>query len=341
MKKMFVIILPLILIFFTLAACATTQMLKKEEKVVPATTQGTTGSDKNEFRTALVASNISDPFNFWFVSEMKKSARQYATTFTLDILDSQDDSEKQNSLIEACITERYDCIIIQPKYFFDQKPYIQKAIDEGIKCMIINAYVEGARGFSTVDANPYEQGAILANAAMKDVPKYGKAMILTSHPRNGISSYQAFTDIFVMQRPDVNIVNDKICSLDMNTNINDIKNFMKIRGRFDCVLSDSDALSMAGEIAVRDNPDFMNVIFYGEGGFPGALIDIKARRYTGTCLIDPAQLAQKCIKAANDLLEGTQTEIHDNIEPIYVDKTNVSDWLQKYVVYGNFKYSVK
>lgn len=337
MRRSFILLISFILMLLPLTACTPNQLIQANIKkpLTPISTKGNIRASvsselENKYRVAYVVGSTSAPFTSWLTKEMQKFAGQYAYTFTLDIFDSQGDSEKQNILIEMCTNQKYDCIIIQPDKIYEQRPYVQKVLDAGIKCIVVNSRMEGVKGLSTVDTNPYEQRAILANAAAAAVPKYGKIVILSSLTED---DHKAFKDIFVKRRPDVSIVDARIFYPDdMEEVINYFEDTIRSRGKFDCVLSDRDSLSMAAEIAVKGNPDFKNLLLYGEGGFPGTLIDIKAGRYTGTCLGNPEELARRSMKAANDLLTGAQNEIHDYIGAVYVDKTNVNDWLQNYTV---------
>ncbi len=328
MKKRIIFVVIILIITLSFIACTD---LPSQARVKMETVP--TGITK--YRVAYFSSNFSEPFSFWIASEMQKVAQQYIKTFTLDVFDSQGNSERQNSLIQTCIAENYDCIIIQPNNVFEQKPYAKKVIDAGIKCIITNAMIKGVNGLYTVDVNSYKQGEILANAAVKAVPFNGKVVLLNylSVTPNG---HQAFMDIIAKQRPDVDIIADQTFDpIDMSQVMDYIENVVKHQGKFDCVLSDSDVLSMSAGLAVKDNPDFKNLLLYGEGGYPGALIDIEAGRYTGTLMLNPVDLAEKNMVAANDLLNGTQKEIHKSIDEVYIDKTNVSDWLQKYITFGD------
>lgn len=57
------------------------------------------------FKVAYITRNQSDPFAAELVNQFTKQAEDYADTFTLDTFDSQADSEKENSIIEDCITK--------------------------------------------------------------------------------------------------------------------------------------------------------------------------------------------------------------------------------------------
>lgn len=100
-------------------------------------------SEKKEggFKVAYITRNQSDPFAAELVNQFTKQAEEYADTFTLDTFDSQADSEKENSIIEDCITKEYDCIIVQPNDGNLQMPYCQKILDAGIFCITTNAAI--------------------------------------------------------------------------------------------------------------------------------------------------------------------------------------------------------
>lgn len=105
------------------------------------------GGDET-FKVAYIARNQSDPFAAELVNQFTKQAEDYADTFTLDTFDSQADSEKENSIIEDCITKQYDCIIIQPNDGNLQLPYCQKILDAGIYCITTNAAIRELEGGS-------------------------------------------------------------------------------------------------------------------------------------------------------------------------------------------------
>ena len=130
------------------------------------------------FKVAYFTRNQSDPFAAELVNQFTKQAEEYADTFTLDTFDSQADSEKENSIIEDCITKKYDCIIVQPNDGNLQQPYCQKVLDAGIFCITTNAAIRELEGGSWVDGDPYAQGEAIAKLAAEAVPEGGTVGIL-------------------------------------------------------------------------------------------------------------------------------------------------------------------
>jgi inositol transport system substrate-binding protein len=188
-----------------------------------------------------------------------------------------------------------------------------------------------------VDADPYNQGAVLARAAAELVPQGGKVVVLNALPGNlhTTARYQAFQDLFVDARPDVEIIGDHIFNeVDPAGAMAFIEDLMLSRGQIDAVLTSADVLALAALEAVRGNPQYDNMLAWGVDGLSGSLISIKEGKQTGTCLQNAVELADKNMRAAYLLLTGAQTVVEDSIGEVYIDSSNVDEWIAKYVEYG-------
>ena len=120
MKKKVLALLCAVTVFGSLLAGCGGASGESDAPAAPAE-QG--GSDETEapeeaeeqkggFKVAYIARNQSDPFAAELVNQFVTQAADYADTFTLDTFDAQTDNEKENSIIEDCITKQYDVIII-------------------------------------------------------------------------------------------------------------------------------------------------------------------------------------------------------------------------------------
>jgi inositol transport system substrate-binding protein len=343
MKKTLAIALVLIMVF-AFVGC---QQAAPAETAAPETSQEQTEPESKspedespsaeKYTVAYIARTLSDPFASWLASEMQNAAKQYADTFTLDVLDSQGDSEKQNTLIDTAITKGYDAIIIQPNDGEAQRPYAEKVVEAGIICITTNAKIPDIAGASSVDADPYNQGAVLANAAVVAVPENGKVVILNCLPGNlhTTARYQAFQEIFIAQRPDVTIVADHIFNeVDYAGTLAFVQDIVQSKGKVDCFLTTADYIALAALEAVKDNPEFDNVLAYGVDGLSGALLSIKSGKNQGCCLQNAVELGEKNMKAVYQLLTGAETQVEDSIGEVYIDASNVDEWIAKYIEYG-------
>lgn len=345
MKRLIVgtMVIAVLLVF---TACASNAPASQEDTSAPSQVDTSAPSQVDtsalpsgeKMKVAYIARSLGDPFAAWLASEMEAKAQQYADTFTLEILDSQGDSEKENSIIETCIIKKYDCIIIQPNDGELQRPYAEKVVSAGIHCITTNAKIRDLDGASAVDADPYDQGAILAEHMVENVPQNAKVVFINALSGNyhTMSRTKAFQEKFLAVRPDVKLLAETTVegpSFESQA-MAVFEDWVQTFGAIDCVYSVGDVQSLAAVDAVKDNPLYKNMQAYGVDGLPGVLLAIKEGRYTGTCLQDAGQLAELNMKAAYELLTGTETQVDYNIDAVYIDKSNVDQYLLDYVEKG-------
>ncbi|GHV72764.1 sugar ABC transporter substrate-binding protein [Spirochaetia bacterium] len=300
--------------------------------------QGAKGAGSGKKKVAYVARTLSDPFAAWLANEMVKHAAAYSDTYTLDVLDSQGDAEKTNTHIENCITKGYDLVIIQPNDGELQRPYAQRLLDNGIKVITTNAKIPDLKGSSGVDADPYEQGKVLAVDAVKKVPRNGRAVLLNCLPGNlhTTARYKAFQAEFVAKRPDVTILADAILERASEADaMAKFEDWVQSFGKFDLVLTSADVLGLAALEVTKNNPAFKDLLIYGVDGLAGAMLAIKDGNYTGSCFQNAAQLAELNTKAAYELLTGAKTEVDYAISADLITKENVDEYLKIAVSTGS------
>lgn len=288
-------------------------------------------------RVAYIARNLSDQFAAWLADEMKKAAEKYSDTFSLDIMDSQENNEKQNGMIENAIAMKYDCVIIQPNDGELQRPYAQKVLDAGIFCITTNARIPDLPGSSSVDADPYEQGAALARDAFKRVPQNARVVLLSCMPGNlhTTSRYNAWHEVFLDKRPDVTLLAEAVSERpDEGMYMSIVEDWIQSYGHFDAALTVADAIALSFQEVVKDDPRFKDLLTYGVDGLPHALLAVKDGKYTATVMQNCVDLATLNMKAAYELLTGQKTVCEYNISADFIDSSNIDEYLKRYVEYG-------
>ena len=286
--------------------------------VLALCTMGAFAEEAEPKRAVLVMRTLSDTFAATFANELLTQAEAYADTFTMEVLDAQGDAERSNALIENCITMGYDLVIICPVDSELQRPYAERLIDAGIFCITTSAKIDNLEGGSTVDADPYEQGKMLAEVAVEMVPENGRVVIMSCLPGNAhtIARYQAFQDVFVAGRPDVTILAETVLQNASEAEaMATMEDWMQAYGDFDAVLTVADAVGLGAMEAARDNEAFADLQIYGVDGLTGAVQGIIDGTYTATVFQDAQQLAEQNLIAAYKLLTG---EV-DQIDLVYSD----------------------
>ncbi|MFA5659482.1 MAG: sugar ABC transporter substrate-binding protein [Oscillospiraceae bacterium] len=326
----------------TLAACGDSEGSSSIGTTTKASGGSADSSASNEaYKVVYIARTLSDPFAAWLADEMKSQSEAYADTFTLDVLDAQGDNEKSNSLIETAITQKYDCIILQSNDGEFQRPYAEQAIEEGIKVVAVNPQIPGLEGASQIDADPYIQGTVLAQDAIERVPENGKVVVMSAIPGNlhTTKRYEAYMDIFFEARPYcelvAEIILERVSEADAMATFED---WVQSYGDIDCVLTSADVLALACLEVVKDNPTYDNMLAYGVDGLPSSMIAVKKGTYTGSCLQNATEIAEKSLKAAYEMLVNDKV-VNDTVDAILVNSDNVDEYIDMYIERGMLKKS--
>ena len=139
-------------------------------------------SGEKVYKVAYIARAQADSFAAWLANSVKAEAEKYPN-IELSVFDGQASDDIENSMIENAITNQFDCIIIQPNNGESQRPYAEKVVQAGIKCITTNARISGIDGASSVDADPYEQAAVNARVAVTQIPKNANVVVLLGPSR--------------------------------------------------------------------------------------------------------------------------------------------------------------
>ena len=291
-----------------------------------------------EYKVLYVSRNQADTFAARLSSDFQKYWEStYKDKFSFDIQDAQADSDKENQIIEQAITAGYDAIIVQPNDSDSQTPYVKQGVEAGVKMLTTNAGIRDIEGASWIDADPYEQGKVIAELAVEKVPQNAKVAIMSCNPGNlhTESRLQAYKDIFVEQRPDVEVVAEKICAQsDQATFMQTMEDWVQAYGKIDAVLTIGDDLAKACYEVVKDDPTFADTQCYAVDANPDALLRIKAGQQTATVMQDTQELAQKNLDAAYQLLTGEKDVVEETIETILITEENVDMYIEKYIEIG-------
>lgn len=277
----------------------------------------------------VFAANICEAFNILV-------ARDYEGKIDLDILDANADNETENTLIETCVTNGVDAIIVQPNDNDAQLPYCQQAVDAGLVVVTTNAGIRELEGGYWVDADPYEQGQLIAELAIEQVPENGSVCFMTCNPGNlhTESRLAAFKEIFLAQRPDVTLLAERCTDrADEGAFMATMEDWVQAYGKFDAVLTIGDALAKSAYEVVKDDPEWADVLLYGVDGDPSNLLLIKQGHITCTVIQDTYDIAGYSLKAAYDAL-STGTAENIALPAVLCTRDNVDEWIEYYISIG-------
>lgn len=292
---------------------------------------GGASEEKDEYRVAYIARAQADSFAAWLANEMKAEADNY-DDITLEVFDGQADDEIENKMIENAIANRFDAIIIQANNADAQLPYIQQSIDAGIVTITTNPRVEGLSGGSSVDADPYKQGAVVAELAVEQIPDGANVVVLNGPAGNFHSTARrdAWEKEFFAKRPDVKIVAEDIANWNKDEAMTLMEDWSLANPKIDAIISMNDNMASGALEAVKGKGSFDGILAFGVDGTPEATLLIEAGTMTATSLQNARELAQLNLKAVHDLLTGAEDEVNVDIGNPLITKDNVQEYIDLY-----------
>lgn len=295
-------------------------------------------TQKDEYRVAYIARAQVDSFAAWLANEIKAEAKKYPD-IKLEVFDGQADDEIENKMIENAIANKFDAIIIQPNNGAAQQPYIQQAVDAGIVTITTNPRVEGIKGANSVDASPFDQGAIVAKTALEGIPQNANVVVLNGPGGNFHSTERrkAWKAEFFDKRKDVKIVAENVANWNKDEALRLMEDWSLANPKIDAIISMNDNMASGAIEAVKSKPAFKNILSYGVDGTPEATLMIAKGEMTATSLQNAQELAQLNMKSVHELLSGTQKTVNVDIGNPLIAKDNAQKYVDLYKKAGLIK----
>ncbi len=297
----------------------------------PSSGSDSGSEDKDEYRVAYIARAQSDSFAAWLANEMKAEAENY-DDITLEVFDGQADDEVENKMIENAIANQFDAIIVQANNGDAQLPYIQQAVDAGIVTITTNPRVEGVDGASSVDASPYDQGAIVAQQALELIPEGANVVVLNGPAGNFHSTErrEAWETEFFEKRDDVTIVAEDIANWNKDEALTLMEDWSLANSDIDAIISMNDNMAAGALEAVKGKSGFDGILAFGVDGTPEATLLIEDGSMTATALQNAQELSQLNMEAVHDLLTGAEDEVNVDVGNPLITKDNAQEYIDLY-----------
>jgi inositol transport system substrate-binding protein len=293
-------------------------------------------------RVVYIARAQADLFAAWLANSVKEEAKKYPN-IRLDVVDGQADDAKQNAAIENAITNKYDLIILQPNDSEAQKPYIKMAVDAKIPVILTNPRVPDPAIMAvtnSVDADPYEQGAVVARLALNQIPQGAKVVVLRGPDGNmhSVERRRSWEQEFFAKRPDVTIVGEQSGHWNKDEGMRYMEDWVQANPQIDAVVSMNDNMAMGALEAVKGNSKFNSLLVYGVDGDAAAALLIEEGRMTGTAFQNADELARKNMELANQILTGSVSGVvnTDIVCPLYT-KDNIAELIAVHKKTGALK----
>ncbi|MDD3174578.1 MAG: sugar ABC transporter substrate-binding protein [Herbinix sp.] len=292
-----------------------------------------------QYKVAYIARAQSDSFAAWLCNEIKAEAAANYKDITLEVFDGEANDDKENTMIENAIANKFDAIIIQANNGEAQRPYIEKVVAAGIKCITTNPRVSDIKGASSVDAQPYDQGAVNAKAALAQIPQNAKVVVLNGPAGNFHSTERrkAWQAEFFDKRPDIKVLAEDIANWNKDEAMKKMEDWVIAYGAIDAIISMNDNMCAGALEVVSGKDQYKNILSYGVDGTAEACLLIQEGKMTSTALQSAIDLAQLNMKTVHQLLTGEKTDVSVDIPAPIINKDNADQYVEMYKKTGLIK----
>lgn len=336
MKKVLALLMVFMLTVGVLAGCSSTSSTPTTEGAKETT--GAPADGNKVYRVAYIARAQADSFAAWLANAVMEEADKY-DNITVDVFDGQANDDTENGLIENAITNKYDAIIVQPNNGEAQRPYVEKAVAAGIVTITTNARISGVEGASSVDADPYLQAKVNADAAVIEIPQNANVVVLMGPPGNfhADARRESWQKEFFDKRPDVKIVGEEIANWNKDEAMNYMETWVQANDKIDAIIAMNDNMAAGALEVIKDNPKFASILAYGVDGTAEAVLLIKDGKMKSTSLQSAYALAEALLETSNKLLTGEEIQIDIDIDCPLITIDNVDAYIEMHKKAGAIK----
>lgn len=292
------------------------------------------------YKVAFLPTDMSHTFASWLARELGIAFEAY-DDMELTTLDSKNTLETQLSNLETCVAQKYDYIILLPLEPAAEDPVVEQYIADGMPMMNINLDDLGVKTASSVIANPYDLGTVVAQEAMKTLPEDAKVVVLLGPSGNtdSIERRRAYQDVIFSQHPGITILDEQIGNWEKSQGMNLMENWLQAYDHIDAVISMNDAMAIGAYEAAKDAGVADKIKFYGVDGLADAALSIAEGGLTATALQDAKKMAEEGARIVHEVLTGKNTTGYEKVQiPVtLITKDNVQDFITRYKENGLIK----
>ena len=293
--------------------------------------------EKDTYEVAFLPTDMSHTFASWLAAELETAFDAY-DDMNLTIMDNKNDLQTQLGNLETCVSQCYDYIILLPLEPAAEDDIVAEYIEAGTPIMNINLDDLQVEKASSVIANPYDLGTVVAEEALKALPEDENVVVLLGPSGNtdSIERRRAYEELVFSQYPEITILDEQIADWEKDKGMALMEGWMQAYDDIDAVISMNDAMAIGAYEAAKDAGKADDMLFYGVDGLADAAVSIAEGGLTATALQDAQVMAEEGARIVHEVLTGENTEGFEKVQiPVtLITSENVDEFIERYTANG-------
>lgn len=330
MKKLFSVLMVAVMSLLLISGCNA-----KSDSDADTVSQKSEGNDV--YKVAFLPTDMSATFASWLADELKTAFNDYED-MELTVIDSKNELETQLSNLETCVSQGYDYIILLPLEPAAEDDIVAEYIEQGTPIMNINLDDLSVEKASSVIANPYDLGTIVAEYAKEQLDEDANVVVLLGPSGNtdSIERRRAYDEV-LFSDSNITILNEQIGGWEKSKGMELMEGWIqKEGGNIDAVISMNDAMAIGAYEAAKSAGVADDIQFFGVDGLADAAVAIENGEMTATALQDAQVMAEEGARIVHEVLTGDNKEGFEKVQiPVtLITKENVEEFVKRYTDNG-------
>lgn len=333
-RRLIGLFLTVVLAFGMITGCGSPDDSSGEKTTEANETDDSSEVSGDTYKVAFLPTDMSLTFASWLGSELTAAFEQY-DDMELTVIDSKNQLETQISAMETCVSQGYDYIILLPIEPAAEDDIVQGHIENGTPIMMINLDDFGVEEASSVIANPYDLGTVVAEHAMTLLEEDANVVVLLGPSGNtdSIERRRAYEEVIFTKYPNITILDEQLGDWEKSKGMELMESWIQVHGTdIDAVISMNDAMAIGAYEAAKDAGLADDMLFFGVDGLADAAVSIEAGELTATALQDAKVMAEEGARVCHEVLTGQLKDGYDKIQiPVtLITEDNVDEFIARY-----------
>lgn len=296
------------------------------------------GGDGEVYQVAFLPTDMAATFASWLAAELETAFEAY-DDMELTIMDSRNELNTQLTNMETCVSQGYDYVILLPLEPAAEDEIVAGYIEQGTPFMMINLDDFGVEEASSVIANPYDLGTVVATYAKEQLADDANVVVLLGPSGNtdSIERRRAYEEILFSQT-NITILDEQLGDWEKSKGMSLMENWIQRFGNdgIDAVISMNDAMAIGAYEAAAEAGIADDMLFFGVDGLADAAVSIQEGGLTATALQDAQVMAQEGARVCHEVLTGENTEGFEKlqIDVQLITDENVQEYIDRYTENG-------
>ncbi len=335
MKKSKGLLLLVVLLVIAMAVCACAPAKTNDDTPggadKPTEQAPDTGEARKPLQIAFLTKTLSNPY---FVTQKDAIIAAVAEMHPEDKVtpfDCNQDFNRELAIVEDCITQGFDAIIITSIDYEGTSIAVKKAVDAGIPCLLLESTSNMAIADCSVMSDNFQAGYIAMEGLAKAMGGSGKIVTFDNSTNPVARTRAEGRDAYIAEYPGITIVNSQD-GADSTFTVDKIYDIMN-----NFLLSDPDITGVwcfmdpnaQGVAAALKNAGLQDKIFnVGVDGSDECVALILADEMLGTAAQFPKHISKVIIQKMYEIFEnGPLDKPHMQVPCLFIDKSNAeTDW---------------